>query len=188
VLVAEKDAYVEQDWQRIDSQTLDTGLDWSTMQGGHPEEWECLACNKVFRSEAAWLNHERSKKHIKALEALKRDMRREHDELGLPSIITVPNELTDPPLSANSLNDSFAPPISHKDQGRCQLPGPGEEETDERPTEPLYFEPSESNGHSDHSTRGVGEDGAQMTSKREKRRARQAKKNLIAAQQQVRLF
>lgn len=183
VHVAEKDLYVEQDWQRIDSHTLDTGLDWSTVQGGHPEEWECLACNKIFRSEAAWLNHERSKKHTKALEALKRDIRRENDELGLPNIISVPNEPTEPSLNVNSSNDSWLPLISHEDQRRCQSPGPGEEEADERPTKPFCYEP-ESNTHGDHSMRGEGEDGAQLTSKREKRRAREARKNLIAAQQQ----
>jgi DnaJ homolog subfamily A member 5 len=40
-------------------------------------------CNKTFRSEAAWDSHERSKKHIKEVERLKREMQDEEDELGL---------------------------------------------------------------------------------------------------------
>ena len=32
------------------------------------EEWECIACNKTFRSEAAWNSHERSRKHLKEVE------------------------------------------------------------------------------------------------------------------------
>lgn len=48
-----------------------------------PEGWDCVACDKYFQSEAAWLNHERSKKHKKAVEKLKSEMRAEDDELEL---------------------------------------------------------------------------------------------------------
>lgn len=42
-----------------------------------------MACGKTFRSEAAWDSHERSRKHLKAVEELKRQMREESEELGL---------------------------------------------------------------------------------------------------------
>ena len=42
-----------------------------------------MACGKSFRSEAAWDSHERSRKHLKAVEALKREMEQENEELGL---------------------------------------------------------------------------------------------------------
>lgn len=42
-----------------------------------------MACGKSFRSEAAWDSHERSKKHLKAVEALRRQMEKEQAELGL---------------------------------------------------------------------------------------------------------
>ena len=32
------------------------------------EEWECVVCDKSFRSEAAWNSHERSRKHLKQVE------------------------------------------------------------------------------------------------------------------------
>jgi hypothetical protein len=41
----------------------DDDLEWAAAEGGDdPEEWECVACGKIFRSEAAWDSHERSKK------------------------------------------------------------------------------------------------------------------------------
>lgn len=43
--------------------------------------WDCVACNKRFLSEAAWSNHERSKKHKKEVERLKREMQEEDLEL-----------------------------------------------------------------------------------------------------------
>ena len=43
--------------------------------------WDCVACNKRFLSEAAWSNHERSKKHKKEVERLKREMLEEDLEL-----------------------------------------------------------------------------------------------------------
>lgn len=42
--------------------------------------WDCVACNKRFQSEAAWINHERSKKHKKEVQRLKREML-EDDEM-----------------------------------------------------------------------------------------------------------
>lgn len=39
--------------------------------------WDCVACDKVFQSEAAWENHERSKKHKKQVARLKREIKME---------------------------------------------------------------------------------------------------------------
>jgi DnaJ family protein A protein 5 len=58
-------------------------LDWAAAEGEDPEEWECVACRKTFRSEAAWDSHERSKKHMKEVERLQREMQEENEELGL---------------------------------------------------------------------------------------------------------
>nr|CDI53506.1 -domain-containing protein [Melanopsichium pennsylvanicum 4]SNX84364.1 related to JJJ1 \ len=45
--------------------------------------WDCVACDKLFQSEAAFRNHERSAKHKKAVQKLQREMQDEEDELGL---------------------------------------------------------------------------------------------------------
>lgn len=75
--------YVEQEWQKTSEPAADDDLDWAAAEGEDPEEWECVACGKTFRSEAAWNSHERSKKHAKEIERLKREMLRDHEEFGL---------------------------------------------------------------------------------------------------------
>lgn len=75
--------YVEQDWQKVDNRTLHIDLEWAIAEGGDEEEWECVACNKTFKSEAAWDSHERSKKHLKEVEQLQLQMREEGEAWGL---------------------------------------------------------------------------------------------------------
>ncbi|KZT02892.1 DnaJ-domain-containing protein [Laetiporus sulphureus 93-53] len=79
--------FVEQDWQKATRTDVDEAadLEWAAAEGVEAEVWECVACEKTFRSEAAWDSHERSKKHLKAVEMLKRQMREEEQELGLGS-------------------------------------------------------------------------------------------------------
>ncbi|KAI0833753.1 DnaJ domain-containing protein [Trametes gibbosa] len=74
--------FVEQAWQKVTVKDDAADLEWAAAEG-EDEEWECVACGKRFRSEAAWDSHERSKKHMKAVEALKRQMADENEELGL---------------------------------------------------------------------------------------------------------
>lgn len=47
------------------------------------EEFECVACRKVFKSEKQYEAHEKSKKHQKAVYALKRKMQKENAHLDL---------------------------------------------------------------------------------------------------------
>lgn len=76
--------YVEQEWQKAAPSNQDADLEWAAAEnGGDEEEWECVACGKTFRSEAAWDSHERSKKHMQAVERLRRAMMDENEELGL---------------------------------------------------------------------------------------------------------
>jgi DnaJ homolog subfamily A member 5 len=81
---APKSTFVAQDWQKV-AETSDAAadLEWARAEGAEDEEWECIACNKTFRSEAAWNGHERSKKHLRAVEQLKREMQDEEQELEL---------------------------------------------------------------------------------------------------------
>lgn len=76
--------FVEQAWQKTSHSKLDDAdLEWAVAENEDEEEWECVACSKTFRSEAAWDSHERSKKHMQAVERLKREMMEEAEELGL---------------------------------------------------------------------------------------------------------
>lgn len=45
------------------------------------DELFCVACNKAFKSERAFVNHEKSKKHKENVAALQEDMRREDEDL-----------------------------------------------------------------------------------------------------------
>jgi DnaJ homolog subfamily A member 5 len=40
-------------------------------------EYECVVCDKIFKSEAQFTAHEKSKKHVKLLKQLRRDMKEE---------------------------------------------------------------------------------------------------------------
>jgi len=61
---------------------------------------ECVACNKIFKSEKQWEAHEKSKKHQKAVYALQKKMRKENANLdlngsGVTSGVATPNEEVD---------------------------------------------------------------------------------------------
>jgi DnaJ family protein A protein 5 len=47
------------------------------------EHYECVACNKTFKSERQYDAHEKSKKHQKAIQALKRKMQKDNAHLDL---------------------------------------------------------------------------------------------------------
>lgn len=47
------------------------------------EHFECVACRKTFKSENQWEAHERSKKHLKAVQALRKKLQREGQVLDL---------------------------------------------------------------------------------------------------------
>ncbi|KAH7341313.1 hypothetical protein B0J17DRAFT_610293 [Rhizoctonia solani] len=75
--------FVEQEWQQSRVNVDDhADLEWGLAEDGG-EEYECVVCGKSFQSEAGWLSHERSKKHIKEVEKLKRQMQQENIEFGL---------------------------------------------------------------------------------------------------------
>lgn len=49
------------------------------------QDVECVICNKTFKSEKQYEAHERSKKHIKAAEQIRRQMQRENRDMNLDS-------------------------------------------------------------------------------------------------------
>lgn len=63
------------------------------------ESFECVACNKDFKSQKQLEAHERSKKHLKAVKQLCREMQFENEELNLDPTITTDD------LGADALND-----------------------------------------------------------------------------------
>lgn len=84
---AAPNTFIEQSWQKAQSKELDhADLEWAAAENEDEEEWECVACGKSFRSEAAWDSHERSKKHMQAVEMLRLEMLEEDEALGLDEL------------------------------------------------------------------------------------------------------
>lgn len=64
--------FVEQAWQQASPNAAlesEWGIDeqWGA-EGEEDEEIECVVCQKTFKSEKAWANHEQSRKHLKEVE------------------------------------------------------------------------------------------------------------------------
>lgn len=90
--------FEEQDWQTIDPDSLaeiEAQLDKiyeeeRKINGEESEDdafdnniFECIICDKTFKSEKQFSDHERSKKHLKLYKQLKWEMRKEGIELGI---------------------------------------------------------------------------------------------------------
>jgi DnaJ homolog subfamily A member 5 len=58
-------------------------LDEESEEEIEEEHFECVACNKIFKSEKQFEAHERSKKHQKAVQALRRKMQKDGQRFGL---------------------------------------------------------------------------------------------------------
>ncbi|KAJ3509056.1 hypothetical protein NLJ89_g5417 [Agrocybe chaxingu] len=105
-------AYVEQEWQKVEMKGLHADLDWAAAEGEDLEEWECVACRKTFRSEAAWDSHERSKKHMKEVERLRRQMEQDDEELELDGPIPSEDHFMSPDTNqAGSVEKDATPPL-----------------------------------------------------------------------------
>lgn len=79
---AKIDAHVVPDWARSPAQDDQTGS-FSDSELSDEEQFECVVCGKTFKSEKQYEAHERSKKHVKAVQQLKRQMRKENKHLNL---------------------------------------------------------------------------------------------------------
>ncbi|AOA60986.1 Co-chaperone [Komagataella phaffii] len=99
----ENSEYIEQDWEKLNNEELaeierllEKIHNDPTEEEDENEfnEFECVICNKIFRTENQFLTHESSKKHKKALKDLKSQMREEGIELGIDEESYVAVELS----------------------------------------------------------------------------------------------
>ena len=172
---------MEQDWQKLDMEGLEDELEWAIAEGENSEQWECVACAKSFKSEAAWDSHERSKKHLKQVETLRRELQ-EEEELSLateePPLVEDSDERAAEATNPTSVNASPDAPIIE-----TLRESPGIPDSDAPPI-PEIAENDTVAGVVENS-HGIA-DGTSVThketpqieemSKRDKRRAKQAKK------------
>ncbi|KAG0378495.1 hypothetical protein BGX24_003664 [Mortierella sp. AD032] len=78
-LRAKAEQFQEQAWAKVqdDDDDSEDGSD----DDEDDQEFECIICDKFFKSERQWKNHERSKKHLKAVEDIRLEMMHEENEL-----------------------------------------------------------------------------------------------------------
>lgn len=58
-------------------------MEEETEEESEEEHYECVACNKIFKSERQYEAHEKSKKHQKAIQSLKKKMQKDNAHLNL---------------------------------------------------------------------------------------------------------
>lgn len=165
--------YIEQEWQKANVSGVED-LEWALAEGNDdPEVFECVACGKSFKSEAAWNSHERSKKHIKNVEVLRRQMEEEGAELGLPADLSE-GLGAEPAEGSEHSGEPSAPPIDSGSDTERETPRKTESPTQTAPTEETLLE------ETDEIKPGLPQE--IKLSKREKRKLREAKKRVQVVQ------
>ncbi|XXH01154.1 hypothetical protein Hte_007507 [Hypoxylon texense] len=71
------------EWVRSQGGELYEGEFSETDEESEVEHIECVVCNKIFKSEKQYEAHEKSKKHVKAVQQLRRQMKKENSNLDL---------------------------------------------------------------------------------------------------------
>ena len=78
---------------------------FSSQEDSEQHQIECVVCNKTFKSEAQYEAHERSKKHIKLLKRLQRELRDEDDGLGDGGNQNPPPSVSSQPVSSSEYEE-----------------------------------------------------------------------------------
>jgi len=102
---------------------------FSDSEESEVEHIECVACGKIFKSEKQYETHEKSKKHIKTVQQLKREMHRENKRLGLDDALdlvhTVPSEDGDTlELAEVDESENYGDVETHIEQLKIATPDP----------------------------------------------------------------
>lgn len=83
--LAKSQAFVVPQWaQSREEDKMEFDDEFATSaEESEVEEFECVVCNKIFKSEKQFEAHEKSKKHAKAVQQLRRQMKKEGHDLDL---------------------------------------------------------------------------------------------------------
>ncbi|KAK1753458.1 hypothetical protein QBC47DRAFT_43895 [Echria macrotheca] len=68
----------------------------SSEEESEVEHIECVVCDKIFKSENQFEAHEKSKKHVKAVQKLQRQMKKENAAFNLPKKEDLPHPESEP--------------------------------------------------------------------------------------------
>ncbi|KAL9071047.1 MAG: hypothetical protein Q9157_005601 [Trypethelium eluteriae] len=102
------------------------------------EHFECVACRKTFKSEKQWVAHEKSKKHQKAIDSLRRKMKKENKSLNLDDDISSSGVTTPRPTEdgdEESIQEVTEKPVEdddHEGDDESQIAAAVEETTLEK--------------------------------------------------------
>ncbi|KAJ5454256.1 uncharacterized protein N7458_005212 [Penicillium daleae] len=122
--------YVLPEWARSEEQAVG---DHEESSESEIQSFECVACNKQFKSQKQFEAHERSKKHLKAVKQLCRDMRIQNDELDLEPAVSV----TIPPEPAPTSFDTPTGSASDEDNDDHATNSPTTLQPEENPRESI---------------------------------------------------
>ncbi|MCJ1394964.1 hypothetical protein MMC18_007845 [Xylographa bjoerkii] len=76
------------DWAKVRTfEEVQVGADESEEELEPQEQFECVVCKKIFKSENQWEAHEKSKKHIKSVQQLRWTMQKEDEALRLDDLM-----------------------------------------------------------------------------------------------------
>ncbi|KAF3763727.1 DnaJ-domain-containing protein [Cryphonectria parasitica EP155] len=76
--------FVVADWAQSRGEEAEYNDEFATSsEESEVEQFECVVCSKVFKSEKQYEVHEKSKKHVKAVQQLRRQMKKEGHDLDL---------------------------------------------------------------------------------------------------------
>ncbi|KAG0348803.1 hypothetical protein BG005_011307 [Podila minutissima] len=101
-LRAKAEQFQEQAWSRVqDEDDEESGSE--NDEDEFDQEFECIICDKFFKSERQWKNHERSKRHLKAVEDIRLEMMHEENQLMGNS----PTGDMSPSMNGNESEDDF---------------------------------------------------------------------------------
>ncbi|KAM7183227.1 hypothetical protein V8F33_013723 [Rhypophila sp. PSN 637] len=93
---AKVDEFKVPEWAQSRPEGEDYGDDFSmSEEESEVEHIECVVCNKTFKSEKQFESHEKSKKHIKAVQEIRRQMRKENADFDLENQEPGPSSATD---------------------------------------------------------------------------------------------
>ncbi|KAL4756168.1 putative C2H2 finger domain protein [Aspergillus foveolatus] len=114
--------HVLQDWARSEDGPKEDEADSEEVETEHIE---CIVCRKTFKSQNQFHAHERSKKHIKAVKQLRREMRMEEDELNLGNAVIDGREVQtdeDAPVTVTDFHEEKNEAVQHSVSPAASLP------------------------------------------------------------------
>lgn len=99
------------------------------------EHFECVACRKTFKSERQWEAHEKSKKHQKAIYALKKKMRKDNEFLNLDDEVPSSGAMT--PVEAGDEAEPEDPEQEDERLANASSEDPDQDEPQQSPASHL---------------------------------------------------